>query len=248
MNEQDKMISKLYKETYGNVHASEDLKGKVMNMSNKKNRKAKVIKLVCAIAAATMAVTIGAMAVSASRTQQYDKVYVNGEEKMARFLDYGINTRLWECEANGFCYSVFVHGDFDTEKDTLYFVDYGDYFLASTDPNPTLNLYQEIDKSSFAKIREEDGETYLDVTDDAGTMQICLTNDKNDGAADGKIPNPDSEGTSETYSLLPNGAVVNTIKYEYTPVLDDIMRLFGQDRNSFWNHLHEEVDSNQQNG
>ena len=37
MNEQDKKISKLYKETYGNVHASEDLKGKVINMTNKNN-------------------------------------------------------------------------------------------------------------------------------------------------------------------------------------------------------------------
>ena len=36
MNEQDKKISRLYKETYGNIHASEDLKGKVINMTNKK--------------------------------------------------------------------------------------------------------------------------------------------------------------------------------------------------------------------
>ena len=110
MNEQDKKLSRLYKETYGNLRASEDLKGKVMDMTNKKNHKAKVIKLVCAVAAAAMAVTIGTLAVSASRVQ-YEKVFVNGEEKNARFLDYGINTRLWECETNGVCYSVFVHGD-----------------------------------------------------------------------------------------------------------------------------------------
>ena len=95
MNEQDKKLSRLYKETYGNLRASEDLKGKVMDMTNKKNHKAKVIKLVCAVAAAAMAVTIGTLAVSASRVQ-YEKVFVNGEEKNARFLDYGINTRLWE--------------------------------------------------------------------------------------------------------------------------------------------------------
>ena len=219
MNEQDKKISKLYKETYGNVHASEDLKGKVINMTNKNNRKAKVIKLVCAVAAATMALTIGTLAVSASRIK-HDKVFVNGEEKSARFIDYGINTRMWECECNGVGYSVFVHGDFDMEKDTLYFVDHGDYFLASTDPNPTLNLYQDIDKSSFAEI-------------------------KKDGTADGRIEIDDS--TDEVFALLPNGAVVNTMKYSYTPVVDDIMRLFGQDKTSFWNHLYDEVESNNQN-
>lgn len=244
MNEQDKKISRLYKETYGNIHASEDLKGKVINMTNKNNRKAKVIKLVCAVAAATLALTIGTLAVSASRIQ-HDKVFVNGEEKSARFIDYGINTRMWECECNGTGYSVFVHGDFDMEKDTLYFVDYGDYFLASTDPNPTLNLYQDIDKSSFAEIKKEDDETYLYVTDDAGTMQILMTADEKDGTADGRIETDD--GSDEVFALLPNGAVVNTMKYSYTPVIDDIMRLFGQDRNSFWNHLYDEMESNNQN-
>ena len=244
MNEQDKKISRLYKETYGNIHASEDLKGKVINMTNKNNRKAKVIKLVCAVAAATLALTIGTLAVSASRIQ-HDKVFVNGEEKNARFIDYGINTRMWECECNGTGYSVFVHGDFDMENDTLYFVDYGDYFLASTDPNPTLNLYQDIDKSSFAEIKKEDDETYLYVTDDAGTMQIFMTADEKDGTADGRIETDD--GSDEVFALLPNGAVVNTMKYSYTPVIDDIMRLFGQDRNSFWNHLYDEMESNNQN-
>jgi len=245
MNEQDKKLSRLYKETYGNLRASEDLKGKVMDMTNKKNHKAKVIKLVCAVAAAAMAVTIGTLAVSASRVQ-YEKVFVNGEEKNARFLDYGINTRLWECETNGVCYSVFVHGDFDTKKDTLYFVDYGDYFLASTDPNPTLNLYQDIDKSPFAEIKKDGENTYLYVTDDAGTMEILITGDEKDGTADGRIEEPSD--FDETYSLLPNGAVANTIKYNYTPVIDDIMRLFGQDKTTQWNQLYETVDSNQQNG
>ena len=44
MNEQDKKLSRLYKETYGNLRASEDLKGKVMDMTNKKTHKAKVIE------------------------------------------------------------------------------------------------------------------------------------------------------------------------------------------------------------
>ena len=152
---------------------------------------------------------------------------------------------MWECECNGTGYSVFVHGDFDMENDTLYFVDYGDYFLASTDPNPTLNLYQDIDKSSFAEIKKEDDETYLYVTDDAGTMQILMTADEKDGTADGRIEIDD--GSDEVFSLLPNGAVVNTMKYSYTPVVDDIMRLFGQDRASFWNHLYDEMESNNQN-
>lgn len=244
MNEQDKKISRLYKETYGNVHASEDLKGKVTDMKNKNNRKAKVIKLVCGVAAAAVALTVGTIAVSASRTK-YDKIFVNGEEKNARFIDFGINTRMWECECNGTGYSIYVHGDFDMEKDTLYLIDCGDYFLASTDPNPTLNLYQDIDKSSFAEIKKEDNETYLYVTDDAGTMKITMTADEEDGTADGRIERED--GSDEVFALLPNGAVVNTMKYGYTPVVDDVMRLFGHDRDSFWNNLYEQVESYQPN-
>ena len=76
-------------------------------------------------------------------------------------------------------------------------------------------------------------------------MQILMTADEKDGTADGRIEIDD--GSDEVFSLLPNGAVVNTMKYSYTPVVDDIMRLFGQDRASFWNHLYDEMESNNQN-
>ena len=72
-----------------------------------------------------------------------------------------------------------------------------------------------------------------------------MTADEKDGTADGRIETDD--GSDEVFALLPNGAVVNTMKYSYTPVIDDIMRLFGQDRNSFWNHLYDEMESNNQN-
>ena len=121
-------------------------------------------------------------------------------------------------------------------------MDYGEYFLASTDPNQTLNLYAGIDQSSFADIQEMDGEKYLCITDDAGTTRM-LFKDEADGVADGVIH--EGENVVETYALLPNGAVVNTVKTEHIGFFYTMDRiLFGRSQDDFWNDLYNEVDSN----
>lgn len=240
MNEQDKRISRLYKETYGNVQASEEFKEKVINMKEKKYKKGKITKVICALAAAVILVMAGSVIVSASRIE-YDKIIFNGEEKMARYVDFGTGTRLWECEANDTAYTVWIYGDFDKENNILYFVDHGDYFLASTDPNQTLNLYEDIDKSDVAQFKEIDGEKWLLMTDNVGTQQMLFDEDETDGVADGKYRT--DENTVTTYALLPNGVVVETDKRSNLSFTDGIERALGMDRTSMWGDIYNQLDS-----
>ena len=235
MNMQDKEIGRMYKEIYENVHASEDFKEKVINMNNKKSNKAKVIKTICALAAAAVAIAAGTMAVSASRAE-FDTVIVNGKEEKARFIDFGTGTRMWEYINDDTSYSIYVHGDFDMDKDTLYILDNGDYFLASTEPEPTLNLYDKIDESPFAEFKEKDGQKFLCIKDNEFTTDERLFEDEKDGKADGLLENHGFEA----YTLLPNGAVVNTMKTENIGFLKN----FGYDSDKFWNNIYSNLDSN----
>lgn len=236
MNEQDKKIQQLYTEVYDNVHASDDLKGKVTAMKTTKNIKRKIIKTVCVAAAAAVILTAGAMITSASMAE-YDTIILNGQEEKARFVDFGTGTRMWECISGNTCYSVYIYGDYDKENNTLYFVDKGDYFLASTDPNPTLNLYTDIDQSSCAEFKEIDNEKYLDVTSNDGTMEILFSQDEEDGTADGVFRMDNS--TIEAYTLLPNGSVANTMKMEiHGPV-----ELFKHQSEQFWGDIYAQIDS-----
>ena len=93
-------------------------------------------------------------------------------------------------------------------------MDNGEYCIASTDDEPTLNLYTDIEKSVNAKIKEIDGTKILCVTDNSGTQEIMLSFDEEDGVSDGKITQ--NEDCVETYTILPNGAVANTIKEKVT--------------------------------
>ncbi len=181
----------------------------VINMKRNNSKKSNnVLKAVCVIAAIAAVAVTGT--VIASAKTEYDTVIVNGQEKQANYKDYGINTRMWEFTENDTTYSVFVHGDYDRDNDKLYIKDCGDYIIASTESEPTLNLYKDIDKSDFAEFKEENGEKYLNITDDAGTMRVLFSDDEKDGEADGKIVFGDD--VKETYTLLPNGAVVNAMK------------------------------------
>lgn len=237
MNEQDKKISKIYTETVENVHASEDLKDKVINMKKSRVKTGKVIKIVCGFAAAVVVLAVGAMAVSASRAE-FDTVILDGTETKAKYVDFGTGTRMWECIADDTSYCIFISGDYDTENNKLYLVDKGDYFLASTESDPTLNLYTDIDSSKFAEFAEAGGEKYLYVTDDAGTNQILFSDDEKDGSADGLIRNDDGS-VKEAYALLPNGAVVNTVKTQNI----NRMKVLGYDSDKFWNDLYSQLDS-----
>ena len=240
MTNQDKKIGKLYKELYGNANASDEFKEKVISRSAGKKKKGRITKVVCALAAAVVLVFAGTVMVSASRIE-YDKVILNGEEKMARYVDFGTGTRLWECEANDTAYTVWTYGDFDKENEILYLVDHDDYFLASTDPNPTLNLYKDIAKTPVAEFKEIDGEKWLLMTDNVGTQEMLFTEDEKDGTADGKYRVDDNCVTA--FSLLPNGAVVETDKTTNLSFIDSISRMFGMDRTSMWNNIYTQLDS-----
>ncbi len=202
-------------------------------MTASKSKKNTITKVICAAAAAAVLVSAGSIIASASQGE-YDTVVINGEEKQARYVDYGTNVRMWECVVNDTSYCVFVHGDYDKDNNTLYFVDHDDYFLASTVPGQTLNLYNDIDKSNNAAFNEVDGTKYLCITDDAGTTQMNFQADEADGTADGKITQ--DENTIETYALLPNGAVVNTIKENHVGFLRTINGIF-TGKTDFWNDI-----------
>lgn len=229
MDAQDKKISQLYRELNSNIHASAELKERVITMTEKTSKKRKVsFRVVCVAAALTVLASAIGIGVSASKENKYDKIIINGVEKQAKFRDFENNTRVWCYENDDASYWAYVYGDFDKEKDTLYFIDYGDYFLASTDPNPTLNLYTDIDKFSNAYITETNGEKTLCITDGSETMEIFISEDDKDGVVDGKLPNGD------VYTLLPNGSVVNTLK---APKVKGMDQFFGNDSKSrgFWN-------------
>lgn len=240
MDKQDIRISKVYKETYGNVHASDELRERVMNMSAKKQRKGRITKVICAVAAAVILVMAGTIAVSASRTE-YDTVVLNGVEKKARYVDFRTGTRMWELIENDTEYTIWTYGDFDKENNKLYLVDYDDYFLASTDPNPTLNLYKDIDKSTVSEFKEIDGEKWLLMTDNVGTQQMLFTEDEADGVADGKFRV--DENTVSAYALLPNGVVVETDKTSNIGFIESVSKMFGMDRDTMFNNIYDELDS-----
>ncbi len=240
MDRLDMNISRAYKEICMNTHASEEFNEKVSAMTEMKIRKPRpVVKIAAALVAAVIMVTLCAMMVSAARTE-YAPIMINGEKQKARYVDFGTGTYMVEYEANNTAYTAFITGEYDKTRDTLYFVDCGDYFLASTDPEPKLNLYEDIDKSKYAELKDVDGEKTLCVKDDAGINNIVFTYDEADGKADG-IQNVGGDSkTLDVYTLLPNGSVVNTVKENNIGLL----KMFGYDSNKFFNDLYEMLDSN----
>ena len=74
MNNQDRTISRLYTEVYGNVHAGTEFKEKIRTITEAgiKTTKRVSFKAVCIIAAAVLLITAGGLVVSASRGV-YDK-------------------------------------------------------------------------------------------------------------------------------------------------------------------------------
>ena len=86
--------------------------------------------------------------------------------------------------------------------------------------------------------KEENGEKILCIKDDSGIQEIMLSFDAQDGTEDGKI------GDTETLAVLPNGSIVNTMKYKIS-ILDKIANRFGggvfsgtQSENSWdWEHF-----------
>ncbi|MBQ5563731.1 MAG: hypothetical protein IIT39_10135 [Clostridia bacterium] len=216
MEKQDKNFSKLYTEIYENTHADQEFKERVRTMTEKKYKKPRtVVKVVCAFAAALVLVMATGIIASASRGE-YINITVNGEQKKARYGDFGNNTRLIQYTIGNTTYDTYIHGDFDKDNDKLYLVENDSFYTITTNPDQQLNLYTDIDKSKFAAFKEEDGTKYLMITDDSGTDTRYFNDDAADGKEDGVIM--DNGKIFETYVLLPNGAVSNTMKVELDPL------------------------------
>lgn len=243
MNNQDKTISRLYTELYANTHASYDFKNRIRTLTETQKHKKRIsFRVVAVLVTVVILTTVGGVMVTASRGV-FKTVFVNGEARTVRFGDFGNNTRIWGFDDGDMMYTAYVFGDFDVEKETLYFVEKDDYLLVSTIPDPTLNLYTDIDKSSNATIKEVNGEKILCVTDDSGTQNINLSYDEQDGVPDGKITH-DENNSVETYTILPNGSVVNAIKENASWITRMFNRLGGgafigtQQENSWdWEHF-----------
>ena len=228
MDKQEKKFSELYADIYGNTHADEIFKERVRTMTERKFKKSKtVVKVICALAAAVVLVMAVGLVVSASRGE-YINIMVNGEQKKARYGDFGNNTRLIQYTEGDTNYDTYIHGDFDKDNDTLYLVETDGFYTISTDPDQKANLYTDIDKSKFAAFEEKDGNKYLLITDDSGTDTRLFNADAADGNADGIII-IDGQ-VSETYVLLPNGAVSESMKVH----VDALTRITDS---SFWDNF-----------
>lgn len=221
MTNEDKRISELYTELYSNAVPSAEFKRKVRNMTENSKKATKfTMKMFGVIAAAAVIVVAGAAIASAAKSYShkavYDTIVVNGVEKKVKYGEYDNDIRFWSYDENGKSCSVFVYGPYDNENDTLYVVDNGDYIIASTDPNPTLNLYDNIDSTPYAEIDEENG-TFSVKGNPSGldndlyfkTGFSFVEEDEKDGEKDGKLID---EEYQETYTILPSGAVANCIK------------------------------------
>lgn len=234
MNTNERM-KELYTNTFDNIHVSHEYSRKVINMAETKRRVLPEVKVLAVVAAILAIITAGSVITFANRGV-YDKVIFNGEERNARFCDFGDGVRLWEVTNNNTSYSVYTYGDFDTENDTLYFVDKGDYFLASTNSNPTLNIYDEIDNSPYAKFIKSNSETCLALNSSENSSEtVNFSEDAEDGVLDGKFKIDDN--FCETWAVLPNGSIVNTIKepLESEKENDEMWKvLWSENKNDRW--------------
>lgn len=229
MTNEDKRIRELYTEIYGNAVPSAEFKRKVRNMTENSKKRTKItMKVVCALTAAAVIAVAGGAIASATKGYRhqavYDTVIVNGEEKKVKYGKQDNDVRFWEYVEDGKMCGVFVYGPYDDENDTLYIVDNGDYILASTDPNPTLNFYEELDNTPYAEIEEDTGSLIIKgnpKSENNWYFKISgfsfVEEDEKDGAKDGRFAgDPD-----EVYAIMPNGTVVQTIKETYVYTEDD---------------------------
>lgn len=232
----EKKISDLYNGTFDNINASSELMESVKSVPTMKRSRrpsAKIYKVAFALAAALVLTVAGTAIASANKGYKYQGVYdtvvLNGVEVSAKFADFGNNVRSWDIEQDGLGYGVFIYGPYDTENDTLYLKDFGDYFIASTEAEPTLNFYDEIDNTPYADLVERGSMMCLGIKNDLNrptpdsplvgeyysmTFFDFVQADEKDGTRDGVLyeGKPEDDAANEAYTILPSGAVVQTIK------------------------------------
>ncbi len=227
MTREDERIKRLYTEAFDNIHASDELRRKVIKMtentSKEKKNISKIRKIAFVAAAAAILVVGGGMIAAhavrgAYKDETVSRVMFNGEEKEAYFHDFGTGVGSWRFYEDDMEYSVFMHGNIDIDT-TVYVVDMGSYVMASDVPEPTLNLYTDMEKSPFVEI-SDDGymiiKTNLD-TDRPMTERILWTLDAEDGTEDG-IAGLGIDDVVSTYTIMSDGTVAETFKQDVSGI------------------------------
>lgn len=227
MKKEDERIKTVYTKAFDNIHASEELRRKVIDMkennSKTKNNISKIRKI--AFVAATAAVLIvggGMIAAHATRgaykEETVGRLMFNGEEKEAYFHDYGTGVGSWRFYDGDMEYSIFMHGNISMDT-TMYVVDKESYVLSSDVPEPTLNLYTDMEKSPFVEMSDDH---YLIIntnlnTDRPMTERILFTLDAEDGTEDG-IAGLGIDEVVTTYTIMSDGTVAETFKQDVSGI------------------------------
>lgn len=222
MKNEDMKIKSLYENVYDDVCASDELFRKVRSMRNVNAKKSvkRTVKVACALVAAAALTVAGCVVGSAKRGYkgEYQTVVLNGQETQARYGKLNDHCYTFEATENKTTYSVWFYGDYNKDQDTIYIVDEGDYIVCSTDPNPTLNLYDEIDNAAYATLFDPNTIKIPVIVngEQLNTILLDLTFDERDGARDGLINDKYSFGDSEdffkTFTVTPEGALIQAFK------------------------------------
>ena len=219
MKNEDKRIKDLYTEAFDSIHASDELKRKLIEMNETdiktEPKKGKVISMrkFVYITAAVVALALAGGMVAAKATkgpyeqEETVKIIFNGEEKDAYFHEWSVDTVSWRFEVEDKEAWIYVTHSEPVDKNTQMYVTYnGEYIIASDVPEPTLNLYTDIDRSPIAEIGKDDyvDQTALIITTEFGTQSMTLAVDEADGTADG-VSNHD--GTYDVFTVMSDGSI-----------------------------------------
>ena len=183
--------------------------------------------------AAAVLLIAGGMVVANANKGPYEqeetvKIIFNGEEKDAYFHDWNEDTVSWRFEVDDKEAWIYVTHTEPVDKNTTMYVTYnGEYIIASDEPEPTLNLYTDIDRS-FAVIEEDSysGQTSLIMTTDCGRQSMTLAADEEDGTKDGII-NLGAD-TYEVYTVLSDGSIAQTSIHDHSSGMSERLEYFAE--------------------
>lgn len=238
MKNDDTRIKKLYTEAFDNIHASDELKRKVIEMKDTNNNKrGKIINIrkIVYISAAVVALVVAGGMIAAKATkgpyeqEETVKIIYNGEEKDAYFHEWNEDNVSWRFEVDDREAWIYVtHTGTVDINTTMYVVDNGEYMIASDEPEPTLNLYTDIDRSSIAKIVDSDESFYdqkmLVMETPIGTHSMTLAIDEDDGVADG-VSNH-GNGCYDVFTVMSDGSIAETCVYAHSGGLNGVIEYF----------------------
>ena len=202
MRTSEKRMKELDERVFDTVEAPPELAEKVDSVPvtssrTKAHNGRKVYKIAAALAAAVILIAATGVAVSANITyrSKYRTVYFNGEKTEARLgtanQPDGYEDKVFQISLTrgDKIYMIEVYGDFDPKTDTLYIEERDGYVVASTEPEPRLNLYEDIDRSTYGQIINEWGRDWLRISIGSAHFGFNLED-------------------RDTFTVAPNGCIV----------------------------------------